>query len=278
MKFITLFILTSCTISYFYKGKDLEKSQQKMISQFNKSIKQFDQFNDNNKVFQQLKKAQVDEFFLSNFSSAMKKCYGYKTKIISLRDERINIYKKLGINKKKKYSKKDKKYKEIQKYIDSKKPFQKSANAIFDKANLACKEPNNLLKNQDIKSLDAKVLYAKFQEHKKNLTNTVKKVRSQTSKYKKKVKDSKHKNKKKIYKKLGEINPILVKIEKQTLVLDKHISDLKKEYGKKGPIITMKGTLAHKKIVLLQEQIKSYQYFINQYDKKIKEINKLVKD
>lgn len=278
MKFITLLILTSCTISYFYKGKDLDKNQNKLIKQFNKTLSQFDKAKDNTKVFKQLKSAQVSDKTLTDFSSAMKKCFSYRDQIKALRDDRINNYKKLGINKKKKYSQKDKKYKEIQKYIDSHKPFQAKAEKVFDQTNEACKRPSSVLKELGIKSLDAKALYKKFQGHKKNLKKTASKVKKQVKKFSKKLRKSKHKNKKKIQKKISEIDPILQKLQKQSNILDKHITELEKKYGKKGPILIAKGTLASKKIELLEVQTQNYNKIVSEYDKKIKEINKLVKD
>lgn len=54
MKYILLFVISSCTISYYYKGKDLYKNEAKLNKQFDKALDQFKQFEEQSKIFTQL--------------------------------------------------------------------------------------------------------------------------------------------------------------------------------------------------------------------------------
>jgi len=272
------FLLTSCSISYYFKGKDIQKNQTKLSRQFDKALIQFDKAKDNSKIFTQLKQTNVSEDFMKKFSATMNNCYSYRDKIKNLKRENQRAYKKLKINPKIKYTEKDKKYVEIKKYYDSLKPFEKKTQAVFDDAKDACEKPSVLLKNKEIKSLNAKTVYKKFQAHKKSLISTMKKVKKQMSKFTSKVKKSSLKNKKKILEKISEINPILSRIKKQSLNVDKEVSVLEKAYGQKGPILVSPGTVAHKMIEQLESQVVEYNSLIKNYDLKINEINQLVKE
>lgn len=277
MKYILLCLLSACSISYYYKGKDLEKNQTKLNRELDKSIKQFDKVKESKAIYQQLLKSSVKPAVQKSFATSIDKCISYQDQVIQLKKERNIQYKQLKIQRKKNYQEKDKNYPKIKAYIESHQDFEAKANKLFKEIKQVCNKPSEILKDEKLKLLDAKAVYNSFQKHKKELTKTDVKIKNSLRKFEKKLKLSNHKNKKKIFKELAELKTILKKIKSQNALLDMEITKLEKAYGKKGKILIAPGTQAFKSTTFLEEQISQYNQIIKEYDKQIKVINKLVK-
>ena len=113
MKYILLCLLSACSISYYYKGKDLEKNQTKLNRELDKSIKQFDKVKESKAIYQQLLKSSVKPAVQKSFATSIDKCISYQDQVIQLKKERNIQYKQLKIQRKKNYQEKDKSYPKI---------------------------------------------------------------------------------------------------------------------------------------------------------------------
>lgn len=277
MKYLLLFVLSSCAISYYFKGKDLHKNEAKLNKHFDKALNQFKQFEEQSKIFTQLQLAEVPKSFIKEFKQSADKCLQYKNNIIKLKKDRARAFKNLGIHRKKNYSQKDKKYKQIEKFNESNKALQKKVNTVFKSASIACQEPGKIINKNGIRILDAKEVYKNFQNHLTQLNRSESKMNKQIKKLKSLLKKRRHPNKKKIFKKLNELNQIMYEIKAESKNVNLEIKKLNKSYGKSVPIVIAKGTQAYKSMESLRLQTVKYNQLIKNYDQKVKEINKALK-
>lgn len=278
MKYLIFVFLTSCAISYYYKGKDIDNAHKKSNKQVDKALKNFDQIKQVEDALAYLKKSKFDPKATEEISHQVKECKDYRPKIDQARKSRNTKYKRLKISRKKKYQEKDKKYQKIKAFIDSNKTYSKNLEALFKAAETECGKIEKLISQYDIKILNANDLHQKFGRHKKDLRKTEKKIAKSMEKFKKQLSQSNHKNKNKINNELKELDKILVQIKAKVVVLDQQITRLKKSYGTKGALPVAKGTMAFDATQELEKNVAQYNQILKSYKKRQDNIKKLVDD
>lgn len=280
MKLIFLLFLSSCTISYYYKGKDIVKNQNKIDKQITKSLKNFDQINRVDTVVNKLKKSEFKDknVFLTELRLAKGKCLAHKKSINNIYSARKQKYNKLNIQKKKKYSSKDKNYKEIKTYIDGNDKFSEKLETQFKQAKKDCNQIQSVFSKYDVKMMNANKLYGKFKGYEKTLKQSDIKVKKQLAKFRKKLSKSKHKNKSKINNELTKMDDILIVISKELIGLGSEVKSLKSIYGTKGDIPIVKGSEAYLAVEKLNKKSKSFNKQIDSFNEISNKINDLIKD
>lgn len=276
MKFLSLLlILTSCTISYYYKGKDLHKAHNKSNKQVDKVIRQFDKVDEFKRVFAQMETSKLPTGVKNELRGGIKRCTDFRTQIKTEQNKRNAYFRQLNIRKNKKYVKKDNNYSQVKAFADSFDSYGDKLKSLVDQAESTCKKPNEIITKYDIKILSADSLYRKFDQHKKELEKSVRQVRKKKASFTEKVKKSKHKNKGKILTKIKEIGGLLREINGQVVVLDKEVSSLKKQYGSIKQLVVAKGTKAYAATKKLEGNIGKYNQILKRFENTTKEINRL---
>lgn len=276
---LILLILSSCTLTYYYRVKDIDNNNNKMNKEINKSLKTFNKLNDIDDVILKMEKSSFPnkKQIISEVKGLRAKCYAHKDRIQALQNERLAEYKSLKISRKKKYSQKDSKYSEIQAYIDSHKDFEAKINTEVKSTNNDCNKIEKGFEKFGVKLMNANVMFSKFESHKKELISSDKKITKQLRKFEKQVKNSKHKNKKKIQTKLKEVRPLLSEVKAQANNIGLDVTKLKKLYGDKGNIPVVKGSEAFKALENLSEKTGNYSNLISKFNGLTSEINELTK-
>ena len=280
MKFlITLLFLSSCTISYYYKGKDLEKNQRKIDKQITKSLNNFDQINRVDPVIKKITKAKFKnkDIFLEELKGAKSSCLKHKVSINYLYSKRRTEYKKLKISKKKEYSSKNKKYKQIKSYVDTHDEFAKNIEEVFKKAQVDCGKIQKIFNKYDVKMMNANKLYGKFASYKKQLLKNKSKVTSKLKKFRKDLRKSKLNNKDKIEMELTKLEKILKDIVIDVRGLEKEVQKLKDIYGTQGDIPIIKGSEAYMATEGLKNKSAEFNKTVDRFNDISKNINKLLK-
>lgn len=169
-----LFLLSACTISYYYKGKDLDKNHRKVNNQINKSLKNFDNINQVDPIVEKIKNSEFvgKKAFLKDIKTVKSKCLNHKYRIKAAQGQRNTQYAKLRINKKKKYTNKNKNYKGIKKYINTHEAYSKKIEKFFKQAKTDCGQLSTIFKKYDVKMMNANKLYSKFLASKSKAFNS----------------------------------------------------------------------------------------------------------
>lgn len=279
MKLLILcLLLSSCSVSYYYKGKEIDKSQKKANKQITKSLKSFKDFNKIDSVTKKLANSDYKnrQKVIKEIKNAKKVCVSNKNIIKNAQLKRNRVYKKLGIKKNKNYNNKHPKYEKIKSYIDSNKEYSQTINDKIKKANKDCKKIETVLKKYDLRIMDANNLYSQFSKYKSKLIKSHKKVEKELKRFKKKISKSNHPNKSQIKKELKVLDKIRLGMIGEVSQINKDVKGIKKQYGSKGSIPVIKGTKADKALKNLNTNIKQHNKKIKQFNAQIKKIEKLV--
>jgi methyl-accepting chemotaxis protein len=280
VSFFLLFIFSSCTISYFYRGSDLIKQQRKNDKQVQKGINQFKLLSQVEKIQDKLKRSiyEKKDQFNSEVNSVTSKCRVIKSKVEKEQKKRQLAFKKLNIQKKKKYSSKSKKYNQIKKYIDDHEKYADKLTSLFEKAKKDCGRIQTVFDKYQLKLMDAKKAYKEFNDYKTKLKKSEREVVKNINKVEKQLNSQGHKNSVEIKKELNLLRVDLETIFKNVAFVETEVRSLHQVYGDKGILPVFPESEAGLAMKRLKNKTDKSSQSIKKYNERTKKLNKLIKD
>lgn len=269
-------LLSSCTITRYYKTKDVKKNFNKSQEQMNKAVGELSK----NQTNQDMIIKRVNSFGLSRdvkrkIRSNAKKNQAVYKEIIDMRSEYKSRYSKLDLRGSRVKSN-EKRYGPVKKFMDySEGHFKKMSDKLkeYKKNAESFIETLRDHKIQFIKTSDIKKQFdGSAAQFDKNYSKVTKSIQN----FKNKLNVSRHKKKNVIMGKLKEIDAILGDMGKMKKSVAKIVINFDKKYRNVKEIIFW----PESKVAIALEKIKAklgqLQGKINQFNKKTKEINDLL--
>jgi len=273
-----IFLFISCTLTYLYKGSDVEKNYRKSDKAIQQAINNFDKIHETQIILDYLKERSPQfEDEEKHLVLLRDNCLSIKEDIEIERKKITNLYLSLDINRKSKYKNTDPKYKKIEVFIEEHKKSSEKLNILFKKANNDCKKINTFYKDKDISLINISDVNNKMNKHHKNLLKSEKKIKKEIKKFSLKLSQSKHKKKKEIQIEIKSLQQILEQMVQLSEKLVKMYTDLKNQYGEKTKLPILKDSPAYNFLNELKLNINAYNKHVSAYNNHSTQINKLLK-
>ena len=272
-----IFLFISCTLTYLYKGSEIEKNYRKSDKAIQQAINNFDKIHETQIILDYFKE-RSPEFKDEEKHLVLLRdnCLSIKEDIINERKKITNLYHSLGINRKSKYKNTDPKYKKIEIFIEEHKKGSEKLNTFFRKANNDCKKINTFYREKDISLINISDVNKKMNKHHKDLLKSELKIKKEINIFSAKLSGSKHKKKNEIQIEIKNLQQILEQMIKQSEKLVKMYSDLKNQYGENTILPILKNSPAYNFLNELKLNINAYNKDVSAYNNHSTQINKLL--
>ena len=278
-KMIIIFlILTSCTISRYYKTKDIKKNFHSYEKNMNKSIRSIDSdLNYQKKVISEISIYKLDKEIIENLRSDLKKCVEVKNEVANQQLLYKTRFQSLDL-KGKKISSTESRYKEIEKFKKFVKTQNKSINKSLEKYRAIRKEFYGRLQKKQFKLVKTKDVKKQFESYNKKFRGEYLKTKKSISMFRKKISESQHKKKDFILQELLNLDKILEKLEESNLHVNSVVKSFHQKYGAHKELIHGPNSPTYQSLEKIKQEFHSLNIRVKEFNVQSKKINKIIKE
>lgn len=271
-----LIVFSSCTISRYYKTKDLKKNFSSYEKQFRKTLSKLKKdLSFQKKILSEIKIYEVGEKQINdlkvNFNAGVslkkkvenqERLYLLRVSVLDLKGERILST--------------EARYLDIEKFKNFIINHNEVVNGLLNKYKITRERFFNTLKQQNLKLVKTKDIKHQFSSYNSKFIKAYKKVKNSIQKFKVEVSSSKHGKKRIILKEVEILDSILTVLDQSNKKVGSIVNQFNKRFGKQKELIHGPKSPTYKSLEKIKKEVLELNQLIKKFNKQSVKINELM--
>jgi hypothetical protein len=274
-----ILLLSSCSLTYEYKTKDIKKNYKKYAKESSKTRKLIKtQISDQKVVLTEIKKYKPKDKLMSSLNKNHQSLIKTSGEVQKIHEAIQKRYQKISLKKKSIRSTDEKNYNRVKSYNEFAKDNVGSLNKKLKSAQKSIKSFYKSLEGEGYYLIKASTLKNRFTKSEKKFTKSYKKTKKEISSFMKKLKKHSHKNKKKMLAKAKNLKVILEKVNGLKDNVKELVFKFDKKYANTEKILHGPGSSTYNELKDIEAYGVSMNSEARKFKKIAKQINQLAKE